>query len=71
MPHAPGVYDVENGRHVNFLDAHSRYSLPRGPGEPGELYERERLVAAAPGVALLIRVIAETAIYYPPSPPAQ
>ena len=34
---------------------HSRYSLPRGPHQPGSLYERERLAAFKPGTALLYR----------------
>jgi ectoine hydroxylase-related dioxygenase (phytanoyl-CoA dioxygenase family) len=56
VPHTPQLYDIDDeGRHVNFLGPHSRYSLPRGRGLPGELYATERLVRFRPGTALLYR----------------
>jgi hypothetical protein len=53
--YSPGLYDVDDERHVNFLQQHSRYSLPRGPGEPGELYAQERLATGTAGTAFFYR----------------
>jgi hypothetical protein len=55
VPYTPELYDIDDERHVNFLPQHSRYSLPRGPGEPGELYARERLATGTPGTAFFYR----------------
>jgi hypothetical protein len=55
VPHSPGTYDIDDGRAVNFLEPHDRYSLAREPGAPGQLYAQERLVQFKPGTALLYR----------------
>ena len=44
VPHEEGIYDIEDGAHINFMGPHTRYSLPRGEGQPGDLYRREQLV---------------------------
>lgn len=55
VPYTPDLYDIDDGRHVNSLGPHTRYSLPRGHGQPGALYATERLVNFRPGTAFLYR----------------
>ena len=60
VPHSPHLWNVPGLSskwvgHDRFTQPQNRYSLPRGAGEPGELYAKEQLVRYSVGTALLYR----------------
>ena len=60
VPQTTDTYDVPGLStkwvgHDRFTQPNNRYSLPRGSGEPGDLYAKERLVKYGVGTALLYR----------------